>query len=156
MTADLTFPDMENQANHKKLYVSMNLFLFAVNGIFFAMDADQISDITPYHGEIDPNLHWFHQKLDYRIQEVNYVSPVVITLKTVTTPYRLVIDAMEDIAELNINDISLLPKLLEPWTHQTGIWGVFHRKNNLVLILDFEQLLQINKLAVAQTIAISN
>ena len=121
----------------------LNLLLFSVSGVHFAVDADQVAEIADYDGEPTDDLFWFHEELAYGAQTAGYISPTVITVRTDDTPlYRVIIDAMEDIAEFNLDDFQLFPPLLEPFVKRSGLWGILPRNGVLVLLVNFQHLLQ--------------
>lgn len=121
----------------------LNLLLFSVSGVHFAVDADQVAEIAEYDGEPSDDLFWFHEELAFGTQTASYISPIVITIRTEDTPpYRVIIDAMEDIAEFNLDDFQLFPPLLEPLVKRSGLWGILPRNGMLVLLVDFQHLLQ--------------
>lgn len=119
---------------------ALNLLLFSVGGVFFGVDADQVAEISAYRNGTDKDLFWFHEEMDYKKKTVEYRLPTIITIRTEVDPYRVVIDSMEDIAEFNPKEISLLPTLLEPFALQRGIWGVLLRNDRMILLLDFLRL----------------
>lgn len=120
----------------------LNLFLFSVGGVHFAVDAEQAVGMVPYGGEEAPDLFWAHEELGFGCP-VSYQSPMVVTVRTPDgQPYRIVIDAMEDIAEFDRNDIRLFPVLLESAVLRNGMWGVLVRDDHMVLLVDFQRLIQ--------------
>lgn len=128
-------------SDHDGTYV--NLFLFSVGGVHFAIDADQAVGMTPYTGEEAGDLYWLHEEVGFGDKAITYQSPVIVTIKTLDNqPYRVIIDSMEDIAEFRQNDIRLFPELLEPFMLQKGIWGILPRNGRLVLLVDFQRLLK--------------
>ncbi|OGU13905.1 MAG: hypothetical protein A2076_13345 [Geobacteraceae bacterium GWC2_53_11] len=121
----------------------LNLFLFSVGGVNFAVDAEQAEGMVPYAGEEDPDLFWAHEELGFGTTPVSYRTPTIITIRTAgAQPYRVIIDAMEDIAEFSRNDIRLFPGLLEPAALRNGMWGILLREGSLVLLVDFQRLIQ--------------
>ena len=126
----------ENELN------ALSLLLFSVGGVCFGVDADQVSGISVYNGESDKDLFWFHEEMGFGGRPVEYVSPTIITIRDVVEPYRVIIDSMEEIAEFRLNEIGLLPRLLEPFTLRRGIWGVLPRKGSITLLMDFKLFLR--------------
>ena len=116
----------------------LNLLLFSVGGVFFGVDADQVGAVTAYQGGMQENMQWFHDVMGYGNQTVVYKCPTVITIKT--APYQMIIDSMEDIAEFSVNEIHLLPRLLESFAIKRGIWGVILRDKRITLLLDLMRL----------------
>lgn len=117
---------------------SVNLLLFSVGGVSFAIDADQVAEIATYRGETADDLFWFHEEVGYGDRMVNYHAPTIITIRTdEVASYRVIIDSMEDIAEFSHNDLTLFPALLEPFVLRRGLWGILLRQGRPVLLLDF-------------------
>lgn len=130
----------------KKLSVQMysgpiNLLLFSVGGVFFGIDADQVAEIAAYTGEKGEDLFWFHEEMGYGNEKFSYHSPTVITIRVNgISLYQVIIDAMEDVAEFNSNDIRIFPALLEPFSLLKGMWGILPWHGNMVLLVDFHRL----------------
>lgn len=121
---------------------SLNLFLFSVGGVHFAVDAEQAVGMVSYAGEEAPDLFWAHEELGFG-SPVSYQSPMVVTVRTPDgRPYRVIIDAMEDIAEFDRNEIKLFPELVEFAALRNGMWGVLVRDEHMVLLVDFQRLIQ--------------
>ncbi len=121
----------------------LNLLLFSVGGVHFAVDAEQAAGMAPYDGEEADDLFWFHEELDFGAVPVTYHSPVVVTVRTPDArPYRVIIDAMEHIGEFSQDDITPFPPLLEPFSLRRGMWGILVRNGRVVLLLDLLRLLK--------------
>lgn len=124
---------------------SLNLLLFSVGGVSFGVDADQVAEITAYKGEKAEDLFWFHEEMGYGNRPVSYHTPVIVALKFGQSGvHKVIIDAMEDIAEFRLDNINILPPLLEPFTLNYGYWGVLQRSGKMVLLLDFDLKLKGN------------
>lgn len=120
---------------------TLNLFLFSVGGVHFAVDAEQATSMAPYAGEEAPDLFWAHKELGFGDKPVSYRSPTVVTIRTPDTrQYRVIIDTLEDIAEIDRNDIRLFPKLLEPVALRNGMWGIVVKDDRMILLVDFNRL----------------
>lgn len=133
-------------SDHEGAY--LNLFLFAVGGVHFAVDAEQATGMVPYAGEEADDLFWAHEELGFGTTPVSYQTPTIVTIRTSgTRSYRVVIDSMEDIEEVNRNDIRLFPELLEPAALRNGMWGIVVKGDRMILLVDFKRLLR-EKLAV--------
>ena len=123
--------------------IRIDLLLFSVGGVHFGADAGQVTGIAVYDGEQAEELFWFHEKMGYGDREVVYDSPTVVTIRSDKgSPYRVVIDSMEDIAEFSQDDISLFPAMLEPFSMRMGMWGILQRHGEMVLLLDLPRLLK--------------
>lgn len=121
----------------------LNLFLFTVGGVHFAVDAEQAVGMVPYAGEEAADLFWAHEELGFVNVPASCQSPTIVTIRTKgAQSYRVIIDAMEDIAEFDRNDIKLFPELLEAAALRNGMWGVLPRDGYMVLLVDFQRLIQ--------------
>lgn len=121
----------------------LNLLLFSVGGIHFAVDAEQAAGLAPYDGEDADDLFWFHEELDFGAVAVTYHSPTIVTVRTPDArPYRVIIDSMEHIGEFSQADIIPFPPLLEPFSLRRGMWGILVRNGRVVLLLDLLRLLK--------------
>jgi chemotaxis signal transduction protein len=124
-------------------FYSLNLLLFSIGGVHFAIDADQAAGMTPYDGEVADDLFWFHEELDFGAASITYHSPTIVTIRTLDArPYRVIIDSMEHIGEFSLDDITPFPTLLEPFSLRMGMWGILVRNERVVLLLDLLRLLK--------------
>ncbi len=122
---------------------AFHLLLFSVGGICFGAETGQVTEIAVYNGEKGEDLFWFHEEMGYAGKTVTYQSPVIVTIKSGTaSPYRVIIDSMEDITEFSQSDITLFPPLLEPFVLRRGLWGLLPQQERIVLLLDFQRLLR--------------
>lgn len=119
----------------------LNLLLFTVGGVCFAVDAEQVECMTGYLPEESGDLFRFHELAGFGGREVTYRTPTVLSLKS-SEPggCRVLVDAMEDIAEYGVDDIAPLPVLLEPFAFRHGLWGVLKRDNGLAMLVDFQRI----------------
>lgn len=123
--------------------VPLNLLLFTVGGVRFGSDADQATGMAPFNGEDASDLRWFHEEVGFAAKPVTYRAPTIVSIRTGgRKPYRVVIDALDEIAEFGREDIRLFPTLLEPYAMRKGIWGILPRPRHLVLLVDFQLLLK--------------
>jgi hypothetical protein len=121
----------------------LNLLLFSVGGVHFAIDAEQAAGMAPYAGEEADDLFWFHEELGFGAASIPYRSPTIVTIRTPDSrPYRVIIDSMEHIGEFSRDEITPFPPLMEPFSLRRGMWGILSHHGNIVLLLDFQRLLQ--------------
>ena len=57
-------------------------------------------------------------------------------------PFRIVVDVLEDMAEISADDIRSFPPLIEPFALRGGMWGVVERNGRMVMLLDFQRLIR--------------
>lgn len=123
--------------------IRLNLLLFSVGGVRFGVDAEMTAGITEYHGEVAEDLFWLHDEVGYGGIVPVYSAPTVVAVRVEDSrSYRVIIDKMEDIAEISSADIQPFPKILEPHVLQKGLWGTTIRGGHMVLLLDFTRLLR--------------
>lgn len=121
----------------------IGLLLFSVFGVHFGVAAEQVAGITRFDGAAADDLFWFHKELEFDDASPTYAAPMVATIRTgCVQSYRVIIDRMEDIAEYSQSDIRLFPELMEPFALRRGLWGILLRNKNMVLLVDFQRLLQ--------------
>jgi len=119
----------------------LNLLLFSVRGVHFGIDAEQALETAAYDGEGADDLLWFHEELEFAMTSAVYAAPTIITVGTRGgRQYRVIIDAMEDIAEYSWQDIRPFPAIMEPFTMRNGIWGILPRNGRMTLLVDFIRL----------------
>lgn len=121
--------------------LQLNLLLFSVGGVSFAVDAEQVDSMSGYAAEENDSLLWFHEMLGFSGKEVVYRAPTVLSVRTVACQTcQVIIDNMEDIAEYSVHDLAPLPALLEPFAIKNGIWSVLKRDNALTMMVDFYRI----------------
>lgn len=130
----------------------LNLLLFSVGGVHFAIDAEQAVGMSSYSGGEAEDLFWFHKELGFEAKEVSYLSPTIVTIRTRDAlPYRVIIDSMGDIAEFSRNDIQLFPELLEPYALRNGMWGIIVKDGRMILLVDFHRLIEERRSVITGT-----
>ena len=130
----------------------LGLLLFSVCGVHYGVAAEQVAGISSFDGAAADDLFWFHKELEYGDASPPYVAPMVATIRTgCVQSYRVIIDKMEDIAEYSQNDIRLFPELLEPFALRRGLWGILLRNGTMVLLVDFQRLLQVKRTEYSDT-----
>ncbi|MEI6206682.1 MAG: hypothetical protein WCP20_07865 [Desulfuromonadales bacterium] len=99
--------------------------------------------MNAYLGEPCEDLFWFHEELGFGDEAITYLSPTIATIRAEGgQSYRVIIDVMEDIAEIGLYEILPFPPLIEPFALRKGMWGIMVRNNRLILLVDFKLLLR--------------
>jgi len=119
--------------------IRLTLLFFSLGGVRFACDADHAEALSAV-GAAEEGAFRLDLALGYP-SPVSYREPTVLTLKG-EGERRVVIDALEQIAEVGLEEIRPLPALLEPLALKRGIWGVLPRAGALVLLLDLDLLMK--------------
>lgn len=133
--------DLETTSGELRL----NLLLFAVGGVCFAVDAEQIDGMSEQQTEENDKLYRFHEMLGFDGEDVVYRAPTVLSVKSAAAgTAQVLIDNMEDMVEFSVNDIVPLPALIEPFAIKNGIWGVLKRGGNLTLLVDFYRIAKLH------------
>lgn len=123
--------------------IRLNLLLFSVGGVHFGMDAELAAAITEYRGEEADDLFWFHEEIGFGGVMPVYSAPTIVTIRGEgSLSYRVIIDKMEDIAEISSVDIQPFPLLVESLALHKGMWGVTVREGRMVLLIDLTRLLR--------------
>lgn len=129
----------------------LNIFLFSVGGVNFGCDTDQAETMTDYHGEESNDLFWFHNELGFGKEQISYLSPVIVKIRTGDArSYRIIIDAVEEISVFSLNDIYAFPTLCEPFTLKKGMWGILKHKERMFFMVDFHLLLKNTPIKIEQ------
>lgn len=118
----------------------ISLLLFRVGEVPFGVDAEQVLATEPYRPEEGEELRRLDRELGFAPSQV-FRAPTVITVGARGgTISRIVVDALEEIAEFPLDDFRPFPPLLEPHCLRRGMWGVLRRGGALVLLIDFTAL----------------
>jgi len=119
------------------------LLLFSLGNATFGIDIEQLAAISVYRGEEGDDLCWLHRVLGYE-EPPPCRAPRILSVKGngpgELRPYRLVINAPDDVREFDWRDIRLFPALLEPFISSRGLWGVLPVDGTMVLLLDCHRL----------------
>jgi len=123
----------------------LKFIFFEVGRAYFGIDAEQILGMSAFSGSTSEHLLWFHQLIDFGAATISYRQPIVMALKNTGGPQSLgtagvIIDAMEEIAEVSLQEIQPFPRLLAPLLLNQGMWAVLPRRNKMVILLDFNLL----------------
>lgn len=121
---------------------ALDLLSFAVGGAAFGVDAATVAAVgeIPAAADDGDGLFWFHEEMGWGSAPPAYRAPVVLTLRHAARPYRVVVDQLKEVASVGIDEIRLLPPLVEPLALRRGIWGALWRDERMVLLVDFMRL----------------
>ena len=122
----------------------IRILTFKIMGIEFGMDMDRISEMC------DPDqakrrkikLFQFHEKLHFRMAEIEYKSPKVLLIRDEESALGVVIDQPEEIdAPVRTDSILPMPPLIETSKSSAPIWAATLRNEKIVLLVDPHKLL---------------
>lgn len=121
----------------------LTLLHFFLGGAAFGVDIEQLAAIGVYRGEEDDDLYWLHRALGYETPPP-YRAPRILSIKDngagELKPYRLIIEAPEDVREFDWRQIRPVPPLLAPRLNARGLWGVLPLAGTMILLLDCQRL----------------
>lgn len=122
--------------------MNLDLLLFSFNNAWFGIDIEQLASISPYQDDDGDDLISMEQLFGGKPR--SYREPRIISVKGdgagKMPPYRLLIEAPEDIRNVDWRDIRPLPPLLEPLIRRQGVWGVLPLAERLILLLDCHRI----------------
>jgi chemotaxis signal transduction protein len=124
-------------------FLELDLLLFAVGGVSFGVDAEQVEGIFSWQGEGADGLAWFHRELGYVSDTITYRAPSVLKIKTeAARNYLVIIDMLQDVTRVVAGDIHPFPSLVEPLALNKGMWGVVVKDDRMILLVDFQRLMR--------------
>ncbi len=127
---------MSSPARDQDVFPLPVLF-FSVGGVHFGVSADQVRS-TAVHGlEGDGREIWLDREMDCP----GGTRPLSFTALDVRLAggesLTVIVDAMEEITEVEALDIRPLPPLVAPHARRKGLWGVIPRAGRMYLLMDF-------------------
>lgn len=123
--------------------MNLELLLFSFNNAWFGIDIEQLAAITPYREDEGDDSVSLERIFGGR--PPSYREPRIISVKGdgagKIPPYRLLIEAPEDIRNVDWREVRPLPPLLEPLLRRRGVWGVLPLDERLILLLDCHRMI---------------
>ena len=119
--------------------MEINIILFSMKGHEFAMDIESVSAMLPLESveKDDPELIWFHEKIDLNSAGMVYLFPRVLCMSQAGKKIYLVVDNVRDMPLcIGLGDILPLPFLVEKYVRSKFIWGVCLLQERMVLLVD--------------------
>ena len=120
----------------------IRLLIFKIMGVCFGADMEQIEEMVDFSQaeQEDWDIRRFTDAVSFRDLEIEYKKPKVILIKDNERDLGIVIDQPEDIVNINIQSIRLLPPLLENLKTVDAIWAAVFLEDDLALLVDFYRL----------------
>jgi chemotaxis signal transduction protein len=120
----------------------IRLLIFKIMGVCFGADMEQIEEMVDFSQaqQEDWDIRDFTEAISFRDIEVEYKKPKVILIKDSEQDVGIIIDQPEDIININIKSIRLLPPLLESRKTVDAIWAAVFLDDELALLVDFYRL----------------
>ncbi|MRR33297.1 hypothetical protein EG829_01170 [bacterium] len=120
----------------------LRLLVFTAGGLRFAADADQVASLqefVPAANEV--RAFWFHEAIGGGVPREAVRHPQLCLVRRDAELCRFIIDAPEDLIELDAHSISPLPPLAEPFALERGIWAALpYEHDEIILLVDFIRL----------------
>jgi hypothetical protein len=133
---------MSARAKQPQLF-PLALLLFSVGGVNFGADTGQVLGTAAHQGEggpQEPPPVWFHKAVEFA-RSPAYVEPTALLVKPRgRAACRVIIDAMQEIVEVDADEIKPFPAVLEPFARRRGLWGVYPRAGRMFFLVDLERL----------------
>jgi len=120
----------------------VRLLIFKIMGVCFGADMEQIEEMVDFSQaeQEDWDIRSFTEAISFRDVEVEYKKPKVILIKDSDQDVGIIIDQPENIVNINIKSIRLLPPLLENHRTVDAIWAAVFLEDELALLVDFYRL----------------
>jgi hypothetical protein len=126
----------------------IQLLLFRLGTVQFGVLADQVAGLRE-HGEAGTGTEagaepcsWFHARLGFP-EAPRYRAPTAALVpRTGRPPKWVVLDAIDDLLEVELDAVRPFPALAEPHAIRRGMWGILPCRGRLVLLADLVQLLE--------------
>ena len=131
---------------------SLNLLIFKTNGNRFGLDAAQIGEmIEPQDVERLNETSSGRYRILYKGDEIpivkladriglkgqqTYTTPKIVIPKSDRSKIGFLIEDPETIVSVTIDDIELIPELVERVGAGPGIWGIAKRHEHLIILID--------------------
>ncbi len=120
----------------------IRLLIFKIMGVCFGADMEQIEEMVDFSQaqREDWDIRNFTEAISFRDIKVEYKKPKVILIKDSDQDVGIVIDQPDNIVNINIQSIRLLPPLLESHKTADAIWAAVFIDDDLALLVDFYRL----------------
>jgi hypothetical protein len=118
---------------------ALSLLFFKDGGVRFAVDREQVLAVQAPGPAAETDLPHVLDALGGNRLGRATGSPLMLCLGT-EPPTRILVDAMETIAEIQKADLRPLPSLVAAKGKALGLWAVAIVKGELVLLVDFQYL----------------
>ena len=117
----------------------VTLLFFNIMGIDFAMDVEPIAAMVPVDSleNQKSGVVWFHEKVNVPQTPIVYHCPKALRITTGKKEFHLIIDTPRDMpVAVPINNIKSFPFLVDQFTTDTPLWGVYPLDDLIVLLVD--------------------
>lgn len=121
---------------------NVGILVFSVGGVSFGVESSQIAAIDPGRTGGGFKIIKLNALLGLADGSDNDAGVVLEFRQECSTNRLLLVDKIEDIFEIPLSDIQLLPEVIAERVLQRGIWGVIQQGNNILLLIDINRLLK--------------
>jgi len=128
-------PDIDN----------ISILVFSVGGVRFGVEASQITAIDQERISVEDELIRLGTLLGLSESTDNNAGVLLELRHESITKRLLLVDKIEDIIEIPLTDIQLLPAVIAERLLGRGIWGVIQKGDKILILLDIHRVLKILK-----------
>lgn len=120
----------------------LTVLLFSVMGTPMGVDVEQISEVVDPRslGGDDARVFYLHEKVSFGGRKVVYEVPKALLIKGCGTPAGIIVDRPEDIRPVPFDSIRPMPAVVEGNLSSKAIWGIALIDDEIVLLIDFREL----------------
>jgi len=123
----------------------VQLLLFRLGGVQFGVPAEQVAGLREYGRagtEAATPPCWFHARLGFPEAPGYRVPTAALVPRLDRPPEWVILDAIDDLLEVDLDAIRPFPALAGPHALRRGMWGILPWQGRLVLLVDLDQLLE--------------
>lgn len=117
--------------------------VFGAGELRFAAVADQLAQLREHDPSDElPGTRWFHEAVGLDgVRRGDIAHPELCLIRHDGQDTGFIIDAPEDLIELDTVSLRPLPPLVEPFSLARGIWAALpHEQYRIILLVDFFRL----------------
>jgi len=113
------------------------VLFFSVGGVHYGVSTDQVLSAAARGASEDGEPLWFQREMGYG-GEPACPRPAAVAVKAAGGKrLTVLIDSLEEIAEVAPGEIRPLPPLVARHARRKGVWGVIPRPGRMCLLIDF-------------------
>ena len=121
---------------------NVGILVFSVDGVRFGTESGQIAAIDPERTGVGFKIIKLNALLGLADGTDKDAGVLLELRQECSTNRLLLVDKIEDILEIPLSEIQLLPEVIAERVLQRGIWGVIQQGDNILLLIDFNRLLK--------------
>lgn len=121
---------------------AINVLLFSVGGFRFGVESMQIIAIDSARGDNETRIVNLDSLLGLTNASRDDDTVFLEFHQAGGESCLFLVDIVEDIIEVSLSEVKLLPKIIADRLSSKGVWGAVQRGENIVILLDFNCLLK--------------